>query len=253
VSATPQATGGGGTITFIEAKGATANGSTATFSVNITSTGAHDALFVGVFGANVSCTTSSPAVTDNKSGGSSTYVNDWAVNTNSGHNCVQLYHLLNATSGITSVTVNLGGTNHYGGAIVLHFSNSGTWTAIDQKSAMSTSTQGTPWKSKAVTTTQSGNQVLIGEMGAAVSHYVGGIQNAYAVTGSWNAAVALCSQSTSSPCLAASNGNLDAGNGSILGMAYQIVSGTQTAVQFTGTNNASTNTYKNYPGIVTFY
>src|SRR5262249_48374800 len=161
-------------------------------------------------------------------------------------------HLLNAASGITSITVNLGGKNHFGGAVVLHFSNSGTWTAIDQNSAMSTTSQGTPWASNAVTTTQSGNQVLIGEIGATLDLYNSGTQNAFGVTGSWTG-VALCAGSTTAPCLAASGNNLDQGNGSILGMGYQIVTGVQTGVQSTGTNNGSTNVYKNFPGIATFY
>lgn len=244
-----KAGGGGNTITYVEGPGAVGNGSTDTFTVTVTSTNTHDALFVIMWGQYyVTCSASVPAPSDNKS---SSYTNAWFVPVNNSHVCLQLFYALNTTTGITTITDTLGSGVTDGGMIVLHFSSTGAWTALDKSAAMTATTQGSPWASSAVTTTQT-NEVLIGQVGMFISTYVSGILNAYAGTGSWTV-TALCDGSSSSPCLAASGPTLDGGNGGILGAAYQIVTTTQSNIKNTGTNNGTTNTYANTPGIATFY
>jgi hypothetical protein len=243
---------GGATITLVERVGSLANGSTDTFNVTVASTNAHDAFFVLTFtSAPATCSSSAQSLTDNKSGGSSTYTNQWSVLLFGGADCVQLWYLLNTATGITQLTFTMGTGNDLGGMLIYHANKSIAWTGVDQSSVMSSTLQSTPFASSSITTTQA-SSFIVGEVNIHIATYNSGAQNAYAATGSWTAS-ALCDQSTSAPCINATSGKLDGGNGGILGGAYQIVTTTQSGLQFTGTNNGSANVYDNYPGIVNFY
>ena len=245
----------GNTITFVEAVGNTTAGTTASYNVTVTSTSTNDALFIGVWDqtSTLSCAagTAQPTISFNQTA-TATLQTQTASTINNTHTCLYLYSLLNTPSAITTVTTQQGSGDTSGGTVVLHFSSSGAWTGIDQNQTITTTSQGTPWASAGVTTTQT-HEVLIGIVGMTITTYNSGIQNAIAPTGSWTD-YAICAVTTA-PCLTTANSgaNLDAGNGDLLGLGYQIVTSTQTGIAFTGTNNSSTNVYANYPDITTYY
>jgi hypothetical protein len=241
-----------GTITLVEAVGSLANGTTDTFNITVTSTNSNDSLVVltRTYGPSA-CNSSTEVVTDNKSGGSSTYTNQWSTSLFGGGDCLQLWTLLNTASTITQLTFTMGTGNDYGGMLILHFHNTIAWTGTDQCATMTGTLQNTPWASASFTTTHN-VEALVGEVNIHLATYNSGIQNAMATTGSWTA-TAICDQSTSSPCINATTGKLDAGNGGILGGGYWLPTATQTSVAFTGTNNGSTNVYDDYPGYCGIY
>lgn len=254
VPATPTSAAGN-TITFVEAVGNTSANSTAAYNVTVTSTATHDALFIGVWDqtATASCAAGSaqPAISFNQTATATLQAQTaTAIGT---HYCWYVYSLLNTPAAITTVTTQLGSGDTFGGTIVFHFSSSGAWTGIDQTQAITTTSQGTPWASAGVTTTHT-HEVLIGFVGITLTTYNSSLQNAIAPTGSWTD-YAICSQSSTSPCLTTvnSSGNLDGASGGILGFGYQIVTSTQAGIAFTGTNNGTTNVYANYPDITTYY
>ena len=233
---------GGSPPSVVEVVGAVTNGTTPSITVPVTSTSSGDLLHVHVYTKYSNCPTGL-AVTDSAS---DAVAQQWKINI-VGQACSSDWKII-ASAGVTNVSVSWNtGLGNAGGAIVVHATG---LTASDQASAPTTTGQGTPWTSSSVTTT-SANELLVGDADALISTYVGGAQNALAVTSTgWTKGYVICSGSSTAPCDLQS-GNLDGSNGGIVGVWYKIVSST-TTFTFAGTNNGSTNTYNNFPGVITY-
>lgn len=236
-------------ITFVEAVGCNSgNGINNAFNCTVSSSSINDFFIVQVQeafrgGADCSLITS----TDNKS---NTYTTEWAVGLTF-QTCGNLYSLRDPSGGVTTITITLNATIKDGSANVLHFRGVSSGTH-DQISAPTTTSQGTPWASSSVTTTQA-TEVLIGATYTNLTTFNSGIQNALLTTATgWNNGETQCAGSNSSPCDTGSTLNWDGANGAINGSFYSTVSSTGSYATG-GTNNGSTNVYANFLGIVTFH
>lgn len=127
--------GGGETITFVEAVQGIGNGTTGVFTASVTSTNAHDALFVlSSSYAPSSCTASSPLISDNQS---SAYINQYVESVYGGGFCLKADIVLNPATGVTTITDTMTGSDR-GGMVVLHFHNTIAWTGVDQVATIAT-------------------------------------------------------------------------------------------------------------------
>ena len=236
---------GGGIVIVESLSSAVSTGNSITINLGTATTAGEliEAKVFGAIGASGSCT--APAVTDS---GSESYVNIWEVSV-SGNLCAQEWYICNSLSGITSITATfLTGTNA-SGLIVRHVQGITASNCLDQYSAPTSTSSATPWSSGAITTTNA-SDLLTGTAWIQIATYIGGAQNSALATGSWTQGPTMCAGSSSSPCISFS-GNLDNNNGGIFMDEYQIVSSTG-SYSATGTNNGSTNTYNNYPAVVSF-
>ena len=216
-------------IVQIEVVGAPSNGADpAVTTLNFgTATVSGELIAVAVFvqGTNGN----DPTVTDSAA---QSYTKAYGTKPSSTQNAL-LYFKQNSASGVTSVTVtNVLGDNK-GGAIAGHYTGVATSGALDVAANPALSAN-TPWTSPTVTTTQSEEVLIGGDVG------IRNTNNAdFAASGGWTQDSKLLSTA-----------NFDGSNGHGMAYAHQLVSSIQTNVANTGTNPLSG--VDNYPGIATF-
>lgn len=242
-----QTVASGASPVFVESIGATTNGSTnvvsITFGTNTTSSNEDIGVVIWDQGTSTNCATSGTAtLTDS---GVQSYTFLWGIQPNHvALGCFQLFHKSSSASGISSVTVTLAVGHNLGGAIAWHVKNIATGNDSGTTAAPSTTGQAAPWASSSETSAST--EFMAALTLTLLNTSSGGGNNAQLFNGSWTTGYMICSQSSSAPC-SVQGAFLDGANGDVLGMAYQVVA--PSSLAGTGTNNGSTNTYYNYPGI----
>ena len=154
----PKAAGGGASYVFVNS--GTTTTSTAGAAITYSPTAGHQVLVVAQVGS--ASAGASTGVTDNATGGSTTYTND-LNNTASlrGNNNFAIYHTCNVKSGVTSITLANSSTGSSETSIVvLEFSGGSSSSCFDQVSAGVSDTSGSQTSTSCCSLTPAGGSEL---------------------------------------------------------------------------------------------